>query len=147
MLIAILTASLFAQEKMIPAQNKFRQMGTEFNTPNAYRTASGAPGQFYWQQQANYKISIELDDEKQKITGKETIEYINNSPDVLTYLWVQLDQNMRQKESLTMAITPLQARHMRYGYYQPMFSNELDGGFRMLGRRRQGRCRETGRRP
>ena len=131
MLIAILTASLFAQEKMIPAQNKFRQMGTEFNTPNAYRTASGAPGQLYWQQQANYKISIELDDQNQKISGEETIEYINNSPDVLTYLWVQLDQNMRQKESLTLAITPLQIRQMRYGFYQRMFLGEFDGGFKI----------------
>ena len=130
-MIAILTASLFAQELMIPAQNKFRQMGTEFNTPNAYRTASGAPGQLYWQQQANYKISIELDDASQKITGEETIEYINNSPDVLTYLWVQLDQNMRQKESLTLAITPLQTRHMRYGFYRSMFHGEFDGGFKI----------------
>jgi len=132
LLIALLTASLFAQEKMIPAQNKFRQMGTEFNTPNAYRTASGAPGQLYWQQQANYKISIELDDQNQKITGQETIEYINHSPDVLTYLWVQLDQNMRQKESLTLAITPLQTRHMRYGFYKSMFLGDFDGGFKIL---------------
>ena len=131
LLIVILTASLFGQEKMIPGQNKFRQMRTEFATPNAYRTASGAPGQLYWQQQANYKISIELDDAQQKISGTETIEYINNSPDVLSYLWVQLDQNMRQKESLTLEVTPLQTRYMRYGYYKAMFHGEFDGGFKI----------------
>ena len=58
LLIGAVAVSLLAQEKMDPSKNKFRQMRTEFNTPNAYRTGSGAPGQLYWQQQANYKISI-----------------------------------------------------------------------------------------
>lgn len=132
--LALITSSLNAQEteeKFYPSGNKFRQMGTAFNTPNAYRTASGAPGQLYWQQQVNYRISIELDDAKQKISGEEHIEYINNSPDELTYLWVQLDQNMRQKESLTKAITPMKARQMQFGYYQQMFHSEFDGGFKI----------------
>ncbi|MEA3462373.1 MAG: M1 family metallopeptidase [Bacteroidota bacterium] len=131
---ALIVSNLSAQEAekvFYPSGNQFRQMGSEFNTPNAYRTASGAPGQLYWQQQANYRISIELDDANQKVSGEEHIEYINNSPDVLTYLWVQLDQNMRQKESLTKAVTPLQVRYMRYGYYQRMFSSEFDGGFKI----------------
>ena len=96
-----LMAGLMAQEKNDPSRNQFRQMRTEFATPNAYRTASGAPGQLYWQQEANYRIRVSLDDQHQKITGMETIEYINHSPDVLDYLWVQLDQNIRQKESLS----------------------------------------------
>jgi hypothetical protein len=132
--LALIASNLNAQEKeekFYPSGNKFRQMGTAFNTPNAYRTASGAPGQLYWQQQVNYRISIELDDANQKIRGVEHIEYINNSPDVLTYLWVQLDQNMRQKESLTKAITPMKARQMQFGYYQQMFNSEFDGGFKI----------------
>ena len=56
--------------------NKFKQLGQELPTPNVYRTAAGAPGHMYWQQQANYKMSIELDDEKQRIYGEETITYI-----------------------------------------------------------------------
>lgn len=80
---------------------KFEQLGTDLPTPNTYRTASGAPGHEYWQQKADYKMSIVLNDEDQTISGKETITYYNQSPDVLKYLWVQLDQNMRSKDSDT----------------------------------------------
>ena len=62
-------------------------------TPNMFRTASGAPGPAYYQQQADYKIDIELDDKNSKLTGSEVITYSNNSPDSLEYLWIQLDQN------------------------------------------------------
>jgi len=79
--------------------NKFKQLYEEFSTPNSYRTASGAPGVDYYQQQVNYKMDIELDDKNQKIYGDETITYINNSPDALEYLWVQLDQNIRKKDA------------------------------------------------
>lgn len=69
-------------------QNKFRQMYNEFATPNMFRTASGAPGPAYYQQQADYKMDIELDDKNMKLYGLETITYHNNSPDNLEYLWV-----------------------------------------------------------
>ena len=73
--------------------NKFEQLGSILPTPNEYRTASGAPGPKYWQQRADYNIKCELDETKQRLTGSETITYYNNSPDVLTYLWFQLDEN------------------------------------------------------
>lgn len=73
--------------------NKFEQMGGTFPTPNEYRSASGAPGPKYWQQRADYDIKCELDEKNQKLTGSETITYFNNSPDVLTFLWLQLDEN------------------------------------------------------
>jgi hypothetical protein len=73
--------------------NKFEQLGTILPTPNEYRTASGAPGPKYWQQRADYDIKCELDEKNLKLTGSETITYYNNSPDVLTYLWLQLDEN------------------------------------------------------
>ena len=79
--------------------NKFRQLYNEMSTPNSYRTASGAPGHEYYQNEADYKMSIQLDDAKKRITGYETITYRNNSPDDLTYLWVQLDQNIRAQDS------------------------------------------------
>jgi hypothetical protein len=81
------------------AEEKFRQLDQEFPTPNTYRTASGAPGHQYWQQRADYDMKIRLDDDAQRLYGEETITYINNSPDVLTYLWLQLDQNFFEKES------------------------------------------------
>jgi hypothetical protein len=73
--------------------NKFEQLGTILPTPNEYRTASGAPGPKYWQQRADYNIDAELDEKNLMIKGKETITYYNNSPDVLSYLWLQLDEN------------------------------------------------------
>ncbi len=73
--------------------NKFEQLGTILSTPNEQRTASGAPGVKYWQQRANYNIKCELDEKKTLLTGSETITYFNNSPDVLTYIWIQLDEN------------------------------------------------------
>ncbi len=80
-------------------QSKFKQLYEEFSTPNTYRSASGAPGPDYYQQQANYKMNITLDDKNAKIFGEETITYINNSPDALEFLWLQLDQNVRAKDS------------------------------------------------
>ena len=73
--------------------NKFEQLGTILPTANEYRTASGAPGPKYWQQRVDYDIKATLDEKKLLLTGAETITYYNNSPDVLTYLWLQLDEN------------------------------------------------------
>jgi len=82
-------------------EDKFRQLNEDkFRSPNIYRTASGAPGHAYWQQEADYKIQVALDDENQSITAKSTITYTNNSPDTLRYLWVQLDQNRFKKDSI-----------------------------------------------
>lgn len=73
--------------------NKFEQLGTILPTPNEYRTASGAPGPKYWQQRVDYNIKCELDEPNLTLNGSETVTYYNNSPDVLTYLWLQLDEN------------------------------------------------------
>ena len=73
--------------------NRFEQLGTILPTPNEYRTASGAPGPKYWQQRVDYNIKCELDEPNLTLTGSETVTYFNNSPDVLTYLWLQLDEN------------------------------------------------------
>ncbi len=128
----ILLSALNGQERVfIPAENQFRQMRTEFSTPNAYRTASGAPGQLYWQQQANYRIRVELDDDHQIIRGSETIEYINHSPDTLVYLWIQLDQNVRQKESLTRLITPVSMEERISSRQLGSLLEPFDGGFRL----------------
>jgi hypothetical protein len=85
-------------------QGKFEQLEYLLPTPNEYRTGSGAPGPAYWQQQADYDITVELNDDNQSITGSETITYHNNSPDRLRYLWLQLDQNILSDEN-TLATT------------------------------------------
>ena len=79
--------------------NAFRQLDELLPTANSFRTASGAPGPYYWQQQADYEIQVELDDEQQRIIGSETITYKNQSPDPLYYLWLQLDANIFAPDS------------------------------------------------
>ncbi len=70
-----------------------------------YRSADGQPGPGYWSNRTNYKIYATLDTVQKSITGDETITYINNSPDKLSYLWVQLDQNRFAKDSRSAAIS------------------------------------------
>ncbi|HZV65349.1 MAG TPA: aminopeptidase, partial [Telluria sp.] len=91
-----LTASAFAAE---PFDDKFRQLDELLPTPTTVRTASGAPGHAYWQQRADYTIRASLDEAKRAVSGAETITYHNNSPDTLSYLWLQLDQNMFRGDS------------------------------------------------
>jgi len=122
----------FAQPQVNPWNDKFRQLGPdEMATPNTYRTASGAPGTDYWQQQVDYKMKIRLDDDIQKIQGEEVITYHNNSPDVLYYLWIQLDQNIYAKDNNTAKIEQMKISDQ-------MQTNDLidlypwfDGGFKL----------------
>ncbi len=81
-------------------KDKFRQLEEVLPTPNIYRNAGGAPGFAYWQQQADYKIAVSLDETKRRISGTETITYTNNSPDSLPFIWMQLDQNRFRTDSL-----------------------------------------------
>ena len=82
-----------------PIENPFEQIDGWWPTPNSYRTASGAPGPAYWQQRVDYSMDIVLNDEERTLSGDEVITYYNQSPDKLTYLWVQLDQNIFSPES------------------------------------------------
>jgi hypothetical protein len=104
LIILVLAANLAWAQETNKWQGKFEQLEQTLPTPNEYRTGSGAPGPKYWQQQADYVINVELDDDRQTITGSETITYHNNSPDVLKYLWLQLDQNVLAEEN-TLAST------------------------------------------
>ncbi len=139
--IAFISVSVFAQnqEQETPEpkklghinQNKFKQLYDEFSAPNMYRAASGAPGSAYYQQQADYKMDIELDDVNKKLSGNETITYTNNSPDQLRYLWVQLDQNQRAKDSKSPlieggGIAPVQQPSR---FTSSFMKERFDGGF------------------
>lgn len=114
--------------------NRFKQLYEEFSTPNMFRTASGAPGPNYYQQQADYVMDIELDDKNKKLTGFETITYTNNSPDKLEFLWVQLDQNKRAKDSKSPLIEPSSAvpADMAGSFVENYMGNPFDGGFNIL---------------
>lgn len=130
--LILLTAcnwQIFAQENT--NHNKFRQLKQEMATPNVYRTASGAPGHEYWQQKADYKIDIKLDDDNQRIYGEETITYHNQSPDVLKYLWLQLDQNMRAQNSDTYTTSGMNiGERVSFSQLQRL-QNDFDGGFKL----------------
>jgi hypothetical protein len=80
-------------------QGKFEQLDQLLPTPNEYRSGSGAPGAKYWQQRADYVIDAEIDEPNNKLIGKESITYYNQSPETLKYLWLQLDQNVNKKEN------------------------------------------------
>ena len=69
--------------------------------PNDVRTGSGRPGHAYWQQRVDYRISATLDPERQELRGRETIHYLNRSPDALPYLWLFLEQNICAPTSVT----------------------------------------------
>jgi len=88
-----------SQANKVNFDDKFRQLEEVLPTPNIYRTASGAPGHKYWQQQVDYDISIAIDDKTQRLSGAQTMDYQNNSPDTLRYLWLQLDQNRMKRDS------------------------------------------------
>ncbi len=112
-------------------RSKFRQLQQDLPTPNVYRTASGAPGHQYYQQKADYVMDIELDDDKQRIYGSSTITYTNNSPDALRYLWLQMDQNMRAKDSDTQKTSTQNMKEkMSPGDLQKL-QWDFDGGFKL----------------
>jgi hypothetical protein len=136
-----ITALGFSQDKQEETKrepghynnNRFKQMYEEFATPNVYRSANGAPGPQYYQQQADYKMDIELNDAEKKLSGFETITYTNKSPDALEYLWVQLDQNVRAKDSQTPLIESSGASpfEMAGNFVDKYMGEGFDGGFKI----------------
>lgn len=139
-LLALMPCFLTAQEnKQTPKEpghydtNKFSQMYDLLATPNMFRTASGAPGPAYYQQQADYKMDIILDDKNKRIDGVETITYHNNSPETLEYVWVQLDQNEKKRDSKSPLV---QSQRMDGampvdGFIKKYMQDSFDGGFNL----------------
>ncbi|MDG1653529.1 MAG: M1 family metallopeptidase [Flavobacteriaceae bacterium] len=111
--------------------NKFKQLYDQFADPNKYHNASGVPGFEYFQQKVDYVMDIELDDEKSKLYGQETITYTNNSPDPLPYLWIQLDQNIREKDAPALEKNPANnpATIDPNAFVQSYVKDSFDGGF------------------
>ena len=105
----LLSSSLIAQEKEASNYNYNDAFGHDFYTKNgtATRSASGKPGHAYWQNSADYKIDVSLNDVTKEISGSETITYTNNSPDALDFLWMQLDQNLFKIDSRGKSIVPI----------------------------------------
>jgi len=129
-LFACISFQYSAQAQYNPS--KFHQLEEWWPTPNEQRTGSGAPGHQYWQQRCDYKIDVTLDDEKQRIKGTETLTYTNNSPDALTYLWLQIDQNIFDKNSESyLTETKNKLEDMDFEAYNYLFRNNFDGGVKI----------------
>jgi hypothetical protein len=125
--LCMATTTVNAQVKT----DKFKQLYEELPTPNTYRTGAGAPGHEYWQQRADYTIAIRLDDTNQRIYGEENVVYTNNSPDILEYLWLQLDQNQRAKDSDSYKIANSTLENRMSLRALQSIHPDFDGGFKL----------------
>lgn len=131
LLLIFFAIPVMAMAQKIQSTQKFKQLYEELPTPNSYRTASGAPGHAYYQQRADYQISVELNDETQQISGEETITYYNNSPDALEYLWLQLDQNNKAKDSIVRKIATNSLSDQTNFSSLESIHYDFDGGFKI----------------
>lgn len=132
--LMLMFVAALAQAQQTPTwKGKFEQLDQLLPTPNEYRSGSGAPGPKYWQQQADYVINAELNDENQSITGSETISYHNNSPDALSYLWLQLDQNINAKGNNTLksATSTVKDSVDAKSMASTIGLHDFDGGFKI----------------
>ncbi|HTH54529.1 MAG TPA: M1 family metallopeptidase [Cyclobacteriaceae bacterium] len=127
----LLVFSAGAQDKKWAG--KFEQLEQMLPTPNTYRTASGSPGPSYWQQRADYDIDVEINDENQLLTGKETITYFNNAPEGMKYVWLQLDQNNLSPGNMTDKTQGSSVRDSVAAYFFPVASEtyNYEGGFKI----------------
>lgn len=141
-ILSILPLILFSQNtseyqttKGHKGNSPFNQMYDLLPTPNSFRTASGAPGEKYYQQQVDYEMNLILDDQKNTLQGEELITYHNNSPNNLEYLWVQLDQNIRKKDAPfhDLMQTPAPNRAIPVHDFSKKYMQEkYDGGYNIL---------------
>ena len=134
-LISIDTLPSYAQRtaRSSAETDLFGQIDDWLPTSNAYRTASGKPGPAYWQQRADYEIDVRLDDKNQTISGSEQITYQNFSPEPLSYLWLQLDQNIFESDAdnVTAATSPSLTTRVPFATIRSLLAREsFDGGLK-----------------
>src|SRR5437660_7408602 len=101
-MLLFLTVTSLALQAPVADTSPFRAL--PLPAANRVRNASGAPGPDYWQQRADYVIRATLDTASSVIRGTERIHYENHSPDTLTFVWVQIEQNLFAKNSVTYAL-------------------------------------------
>lgn len=139
LVLGLLPVILFSQEKPDyqtthghTGDSPFDQMYDLLPTPNAFRTASGAPGNAYYQQRADYEMNLVLDEAENTLHGEETIIYTNNSPDVLDYLWVQLEQNIRRNDAPMHGVAQRGAPEnpiSAYDFAKTFMQEKFNGGY------------------
>lgn len=126
----ILSIALLTTLPLIAQQNDSRTVQEAFlpyttGPGTSYRSASGAPGEAYWQNSADYEMDVQLYPEEHKVTNTVTIHYTNNSLEQLEFIWLKIDQNLFKNESWGAKITP---------YTGSRFGNQnFDGGITIDG--------------
>ncbi|RYU90251.1 M1 family peptidase [Mucilaginibacter terrigena] len=109
--LAIMTVSGVVQAQQQPPVSTYNyhdSFAPFFYTKNGseFRAADGQPGPKYWQNRADYQLTAKLNDQTNEVTGSEVLNYTNNSPQKLDFLWMQLDQNLFKSDSRGSAIIP-----------------------------------------
>ena len=124
--ISLFSISVFGQQEKpkYDYQEAFKPFFYQNNATET-RSASGKPGHNYWQNRADYNLNVSLNEEKNEISGTSEITYTNNSFDNLEFLWLQLDQNLFNKESRGSALLPMSGS--RYGDS----SSQFEGGYKI----------------
>src|SRR5690554_3856520 len=112
--------SIVAQESNYGNQHLFDEF--TYRQGNVYRTASGKPGPEYWQNSADYSLEATLDDKNHTITGNVTIQYTNNSPETLDFIWIFLEQNRFTETSRGTLTTPVTGSR---------YSGDIEGGLEL----------------
>ncbi len=108
--IGLFVIALPAVGQQVPQHNLDSFRSLDLPAADAQRTANGKPGPRYWQNEADYEIDVTLDTAKNRLTGRQTITYTNNSPHALERLWVQLEQNYFRSDSRGARVVPSDAR-------------------------------------
>jgi hypothetical protein len=130
-LLLLFINSLLLYPQKNPSYNTHKAFDPDFNSvPGTfYRSGSGQPGPGYWQNRADYKIDAKLDEIDTSISGREEITYTNNSPDNLSFVWLQIEQNSLKEGSKGQLTSPTQPpdRTFKGGFDLKSISIELDG--------------------
>ncbi len=120
LLISTFSPAIQAQEVKQDNQQLFNNF--TYRQGNVYRTASGKPGPEYWQNAASYNLEATLDDKNHTVTGSITIQYTNNSPETLDFIWLYLEQNRFTEKSRGTLTTPIQGSR---------YDGDVEGGFQL----------------
>lgn len=112
--------SIFAQEADYGNQQLFDNF--TYRQGNTYRTASGKPGPEYWQNAADYNLEVSLDEKNHMVSGNVTIQYVNNSPETLDFIWLYLEQDRFTETSRGTLTTPITGNR---------YNGDIEGGFEL----------------
>ncbi|MEO1655045.1 MAG: M1 family peptidase, partial [Bacteroidota bacterium] len=123
LIICIICLGLFSSKAQRKNNQALFEPLFEFQG-NPYRSASGNPGEAYWQNRVDYEIEVSLEDEAHQISGKVKITYTNNSPDALSFVWLQLDQNRYKPDARGELTQQLSGGNSRY-------RGATDGGYKI----------------